>query len=216
MNALPWVSIRFVRLVWPAVATLLMACVAPRVRPMAGVPFSGPLPRTALPAGHARLVFRWVYDDPIFGARGEGVARLAPPDSVRLDFFVDGGVGSGGAILIADSLRTAGDDGRRYLPPVPLLWAALGVLRVTGSDTVARMDGDTLRVEIGQGIVFRASFGDTALVSLGRIEGGRLREQVRRDATSIVYRHFSGRRSLTLSALRRFQDPPYAQDIWRP
>jgi hypothetical protein len=196
-------------------ALLLAGCVAPRVRPITGLPYTGSLPRLALPAGHARLVFRWVYDDPIFGARGEGVARLAPPDSVRLDFFVDGGVGSGGAILIGDSLRTAGEDGVRYLPPVPLLWAALGVLRVPGADTLARVDGDSLRVEIGKGVVYRATFADTQFVTLGRIDGGRLHEKVRREPATITYRQFANRRSLTLTALRRIPDAPYDKDIWR-
>lgn len=199
-----------------ALAVLLAGCVAPRARPITGVPYTGALPRLALPPGHARLVFQWVYDDPIFGSKGEGVARLAPPDSVRLDFFVDGGVGSGGAILIGDSLRTAGEDGRRYLPPIPLLWAALGVLRVPGVDTVARVDGDSLRVDIGRGAVYRATFADTLFVTLDRIEGGRLREQVRREPVTVTYRHFAGRRSLKLTNIRRIADAPYDQDIWRP
>ena len=195
---------------------VLVACVAPRIRPLTGIPYEGRVPVTRLTPGHARLLFRWEYNDAFFSARGEGAARIAPPDSVRLDFFVDGGLGSGGAILIGDSLRTAGEDGRRYLPPVPLLWAALGVLRVSGSDTTARLDGDTIRVEIGRDPSFRAALGDSALVSLERIDGGRLREQVRRDSLRIEYRNFSSRRRLTLSSLRRVPDAPYDPAIWRP
>lgn len=195
---------------------VLVACVAPRIRPITGIPYDGNIPVTRLTPGHSRLLFRWEYDDPFFSARGEGAARIAPPDSVRLDFFVDGGLGSGGAILIGDSLRTAAEDGRRYLPPVPLLWAALGVLRVSGADTVARVDGDTIRVEIGRDPSFRAAFGDSALVALERIDGGRLREQVRRDSVRIEYRNLSSRRRLTLSSLRRVPDAPYDPAIWRP
>jgi hypothetical protein len=186
------------------------------VGPLTGLPFTGRLPSAELAPGHARLVFRWDYDDTFFGAKGEGVARIAPPDSVRLDFFVDGGVGSGGAILIGDSLRTAGEDGRRYLPPVPLLWAALGVLRVPGGDTTARVDGDTLRVQVGHEPSYRAGIAESRLATLGRIDGGRLREQVRRDTASVVYRHFGNRRRLTLSSLRRISDAPYDPSIWRP
>ncbi len=192
----------------------LVAC-APRVRPLTGIPGPVALPATQLPDGHARLIFRWVYDDPIFGAKGEGVARLAPPDSVRLDFFVDGGVGSGGAILIADSLKTAAEDGRRYLPPVPLLWAALGVLRVTGADTTMRIDGDTVRAEIGVGEVFRMAFVGRRMVTMSRIEGGRLREQVTLDSSRIAYRNFAARRRLTLTEVRRVPDAPYDPAIWR-
>lgn len=196
---------------------LAIAACAPRVRPLTGVPSTVALPAPGLPPGHARLIFRWTYDDPIFGARGEGVARVAPPDSVRLDFFVDGGVGSGGAILIGDSLRTAAEDGRRYLPPVPLLWAALGVLRISGRDTTVRLDGDTLRAEVREGAdVFRIAWSGRRMVSLGRIAGGRLREQVYQDSSRIAYRHFAARRRLTLTEVRRVSDAPYDPAIWRP
>jgi hypothetical protein len=194
----------------------VVACVAPRVRPLTGIPYEAAIPVTRLTPGHARLLFRWEYDDPFFSSRGEGAARIAPPDSVRLDFFVDGGLGSGGAILIGDTLRTAAEDGRRYLPPVPLLWAALGVLRVVGSDTTARVDQDTLRVDIGLDPVYRATFGDSGLVSLARIDGDRLREQVHRDSVRIEYRNPASRRRLTLSSLRRVPDAPYDPAIWRP
>lgn len=199
-----------------AVLVGTLGCVAPRVRPLTGIPFDGRIPVTRLTPGHARLLFRWEYDDPFYTARGEGAARLAPPDSARLDFFVDGGLGSGGAILIGDTIRTASEDGRRYLPPVPLLWAALGVLRVSGRDTVARLDGDTLRVEIGDGQIFRAVFKDESLVALERIDGGRLREDVYRDSVRIEYRNRASRRRLTLSSLRRVSDAPYDPAIWRP
>lgn len=200
-----------------ALAVLLAAAAcAPRVRPLTGVPFAGTLPRSLLPKGHARIVFRWSYDDPLFAANGEGVARIAPPDSVRLDFFVDGGVGSGGAILIGDAISTAADDGRRYLPPVPLLWAALGVLRVAGPDSLVRIDRDTLRVDIGRNPTFRAVFADTALLGLERIDGGRIRERVVRQPDRLTYRNFSAHRTLTLTALRRFEEPGFDPAIWRP
>ena len=195
---------------------MMVACAAPRIRPLTGIPYEGRVPVTRLTPGHARLLFRWEYNDAFFSARGEGAARIAPPDSVRLDFFVDGGLGSGGAILIGDSLRTAAEDGRRYLPPVPLLWAALGVFRVSGADTTVRLDGSTLRVEIGHDPSFRAALSDSVLVSLERIDGGRLREQVLRDSLRIEYRNFSSRRRLTLSSLRRVPDAPYDPAIWRP
>lgn len=205
------------RIVLPflALTSLASAC-APRVRPLVGTPFVERFPDTSLPEGHTRLVFRWEYGDPIFSARGEGVARIAPPDSVRLDFFADGGMGGGYAILIGDQLSTpANDDARRYLPPVPLLWAALGRLQVTGQDTTARLTGDTLRADIGGNPVWRATFATAALVSLQRLDGGRLRESVRRDTATIAYRNFGARRRLTLTIQRRIADPPFDEAIWR-
>lgn len=192
-----------------------LAC-APRVRPLGGLPHAGSIPVTALEPGHARLIFRWEYDDPIFGARGEGVARIAPPDSVRLDFFLDGGAGGGAAVLIGDSISTPPEgDGRRYLPPVPMLWAALGVLRVSGTDTVARVVTDTLWLELQSSSVWRAALSGPGLASLERIDGGRRREMVRRDSLHVTYRSYSARRRLTLSALRRVPERPFDQAIWR-
>lgn len=191
-----------------------VAC-APRVHPLTGTPVVDRLPDTTLPPGHVRLVFRWEYGDPIFSARGEGVARIAPPDSVRLDFFADGSMGGGYAILVGDRLTTpANDDARRYLPPVPLLWAALGRLQVTGQDTTARLAGDTLRADIGRNPVWRAAFTASSLVSLQRLEGNRLRESIRRDSAVIAYRNFGARRRLTLTVQRRIADPPFDEAIW--
>lgn len=197
-------------------AVLVAACGAPRIRPLAGLPAAVPLPRTALPTGHTRVVFRWHYGDPLFSARGEGVARIAAPDSLRLDFFADGNLGGGFAILLGDSLFSpANGDAKRYLPPVPLLWGGLGWLRVSAPDTLLRMDGDTLRAEIGSSPAWRAALVGASLVALERVEGGRLRESVHRDSSVISYRNHGARRRLTLTVLRRFDDPPFDEAIWR-
>ncbi len=193
------------------------AACAPRVKPLVGEPVVRRLPVTAVPEGHTRLVFRWDYGDPLFSAKGEGVARIAAPDSVRLDFFADGGVGGGFALLIGDQLRTpANEDAMRYLPPAALLWAALGRLDVAGQDTTARLQGDTLRADIGASPVWRVAFSGEGLVSLQRIDGGRLRESVVRDSSRISYRNFGSRRRLTLTLTRRLTDAPYDEAIWHP
>ena len=199
----------------PFLLALAIAACAPRIRPLVGIPHPNRLPATVLAPGHARLVFRWEYGDPIFSAKGEGVARIAPPDSVRLDFFADGGLGGGYALLIGDSLSTpANDDARRYLPPVPLLWAAMGRLQVFSADTTTQLDGDTLRAEIGTSPRWRVAFAGSSLLSVERIEGKRLRESVRRDSSTISYRNFGSRRRLTLIVMRRLSDPPYDEAIW--
>src|SRR5215207_9011805 len=128
-----------------------VAC-APRAGSLRGAATPVRFPATELPRGHQRLVFRWDYVDQALAAKGEGVARVASPDSVRLDFYLDGGLGGGYAVVIGDSISTpGGDDVRRYLPPVPLLWASLGRLAVPAlPDTVAKVDGGTLRADIGR------------------------------------------------------------------
>src|SRR5918999_3623313 len=126
------------------------AC-APRLRPLAGAPVPVRLPTAELPHGHRRMVFTWELRDPDFHVRGEGVARLASPDSARLDFFVGGGLGGGRAVLIGQSIRAPGGDlVRRLIPPPPLLWAALGRLAIPVlPDTTVRSEGPILRADVG-------------------------------------------------------------------
>src|SRR5207342_1644994 len=130
-------------------ATLLLASIATGCRPprVAALPGemapSRQLPTGELPPGYRKIVFDWELKDGEMTARGEGVARIASPDSVRMDFFLGGGLGSGAAILIGDSLQVPGPDMiRKLIPPRPLLWAALGRVDLPAErDTTMRVDG---------------------------------------------------------------------------
>jgi len=111
----------FVRLAG-AVATLaLAACAsAPLAGPLTGVPVAAGVPDTRLRDGYRRLIFGWEYKERLGSARGDGVARIAPPDSLRIDLFLENGSSGGFVILIADSLTAlAQDEARRSLPPEP-------------------------------------------------------------------------------------------------
>lgn len=201
-------------------ALLAIVCIGactPRVRPLPGAPAPARLPRAELPPGHREIVFQWEYADVDFRARGEGVARIAPPDSARLDLFVAGGFGGGRAWLLGDSLIAPGGAFvRRFIPPAPLMWAALGRLALPpAADTVVRVDGDTLRADIGRDDIWRATFAGGRLVRLERISGGRLQEWVTRDtAGELRYRHEGARRSLTLSITRTETVPAFDPSIW--
>ena len=193
-----------------------LAC-APRARVLRGTPVPVRLPRAELAPGYRRLVFRWDYVDQAIAARGEGVARIAAPDSVRLDFFLDGGMGSGFAIVVGDSVSTpGGDQARRYLPPVALLWAALGRLAVPPApDTVAKVDGDALRADIGQNPTWRATFASDRLIRLERIVGGRRVEWVNRGEPDIRYQNERAARSLSLKITSSDDVAPFDPAIWR-
>jgi hypothetical protein len=93
-----------------------LACASiPRAAPLTGTPAPRSLPSTALSSGYRRTVFQWEYREKIFRAHGEGVARIAPPDSVRLDFFLENGAAGGFVILLGDSLfAPAQDDAARF------------------------------------------------------------------------------------------------------
>ena len=188
---------------------LLLAGCAPRARPLLGAETRAVLPPAALPLVPQLYRFTWSYSDDTFDVKGDGVVRSDPPARSRLDLFVANGYGNGMAILEGDSLFVPGIDLiRRFLPPPPLLWGALGRLALpAGRDTVARLDGDTLRADISGTDVdkrtWRVHFAGTRLARVERIDGGRVTEWVERvpqaDSTlRLRYVNTGGRRSLQL------------------
>jgi hypothetical protein len=200
----------------PVVAMAGLSC-APRAGSLKGTPVPARFPQADLPRGSQRIVFRWDYVDQALAAKGEGVARVTAPDSVRMDFFLDGGLGGGFAIVIGDSISTpGGDQVRRYLPPVALLWAALGRLAVPPlPDTIATVDGDALHADIGRNPKWRVSFVGDRLTRLERIVDGRRLEWVSRTGSDIRYQNERSSRSLTLKISRTDASPPFDPAIWR-
>jgi len=210
------------------VVGLLLAACAPGARPLGGAPTTEALPPAALSPMPQQLQFNWTYKDETFEANGEGVVRHAPRAKARLDFFLRNGMAGGYAILVEDSLIVPGIDlVRRFLPPVPLLWATLGRLSLPATpDTVVRMDGDTLRADLGalrgrdasgaDGRAWRISFGGRALGRVERIEGGKVVEWIsrRRNSTGhweLLYVHEQARRRLGITVtdtmlVERFDD----------
>lgn len=200
-----------------AALAMALGC-APKARPLAGAPTPARLPAAELPPGRQRVDFRWEYRDGDLLASGEGVARVAAPDSVRLDLFLAGGLGGGYAIVIGNEIYTpAGDQARRVLPPAPLLWASLGRLAVPpAADTTARVDGGVLRADIGRDPTWRVTFDSAGLTRLERIQGGRLQEWAQRDGASRVrYEHVLSQRSLKLDITRTQGASEFDAAIWR-
>jgi hypothetical protein len=149
--------------------------------------------------------------------RGDGVARIASPDSVRLDFFLGGGFGGGAAVLIGDSLQVPGPQAARALvPPRALLWAALGRLDVPADrDTTVRVDAGAVRADIGTPPRWRVTFRGDTLSRLERVDAGRLQEWVERGADGAVrYRNEASRRTLTLVIQRTDAVPAFDPSIW--
>ncbi len=207
-------------------ATGATAC-TPRARALGGVESDIPLPAAELPSTPQLIRFSWTYADETFDVKGDGVVRSGPPDRARLDLFIANGYGNGMAILQGDSLFVPGIDLiRRFLPPPPLLWAALGrVALPAGRDTIVRLDGDTLRADLSgtdaDKRTWRVHFASSALRRIERIEDGRVVEWAERvpldDGTMrLRYVHNSGRRSLQLSVTETINIPEGFDDaIWR-
>ena len=160
-------------------------------------------------------------EDRDFEGRGDGAARLASPDSARVDFFLAGGLGSGAAVLIGSELRlaeAAGRLARQIVPSAPLLWATLGLAAVPSArDTVARVDGDTLRADIGKPVAWRLTFVRDTLRRVERVDGGRVVESVSRLADGHVqYRNAVSRRRLDLFVTRSDNASTFDATIWKP
>ena len=208
---------RFTRITLATIA-FTSACAPPRIAALPGAPAPVQrLPTGQLPPGHRKVVFEWEFKDSDLTARGDGVARIASPDSVRLDFFLGGGTGGGAAILVGDSLIVPGPDmARRLVPPRSLLWAAFGRLDLPAErDTVVRVDGAVLRADIGSPTHWRVTFRGDTLTRLERVDGGRLQEWVERSADKRVqYHNESSRRSLSLVIQRSDAVPEFSSSIW--
>jgi len=174
------------------------------------------LPPLALPPGHRHIVFKWDYQEGEIAARGDGAVRTAAPDSARLDFFLGGGLGAGAAVLIGDSLRAPHAElARRYIPPTPMMWAALGRLAIPSlADTTVRIDGDLLRADVGRPVQWRVTLRGDTLLSLEHISGGKITESLRRQANGVLtYEAPGARRRLTLTILRE-QPGSFDGSIW--
>jgi hypothetical protein len=221
------------RLVSPGrlVAVLLLLAVAtacvPRAKPLTGRDIRVALPEAALDPRPQLIRFAWTYEDDTFDVKGDGVVRSGPPDRARLDLFIANGYGNGMAILEGDSLFVPGIDLiRRFLPPPPLLWGALGRLALpAGRDTLTRLDGDTLRADISGTEIdkrtWRVHFAAERLVRIERIDKGRVVEWVERvpqpDGTlRLSYVNAAGRRSLKLQVSEVLTiDEGFDDAIWR-
>jgi hypothetical protein len=185
---------------------LVMIACAPAAAPLKGVLAPDrALPSPALPTGHRHIVFKWDYEEGDIAARGDGSVRTAAPDSARLDFFLGGGLGAGAAVLIGDSLRAPNAQlARRYIPPTPMMWAALGRLAIPAlPDTVVRIDGDLLRADVGRPVQWRVAIRGDTLIGLEHISGGKITESFSRGPNgSLTYAAPGARRRLRLTVLR--------------
>jgi hypothetical protein len=202
------------------VLALAAAACSPRAPALGGVPAPVRIPQQALAPGHRKIVFDFVYQDPDLTLRGEGVARTAAPDSVRLDFFVNN-ESVGNAIIVGDALLQARPKiARQLLPPLPFLWAAMGVFRVpSAADTIARVDSDTLRIEIAGHPAWRATFMDSELLRLDQIDDGRIPRTVVRTGGAagarVKFAEPRAQRSLEITLRQVDTLPPFDAAIWR-
>lgn len=200
-----------------AALTLAAGC-APRATALVGTEVApSRIPVAALPRARQLVAFTWAYEDADLRAQGEGAARVAPPDSARLDLFLAGGMGGGQALVLGDSLILPSSGGmlKRFLPPVAMFWAALGRLAVPPGDTAVRVDGATTRADIARGPdVMRATFEGGQLAVLEHVVGGSIAERLTRAGPRLTYEHLGYRRRLTLVLTRTTDAASFDAAIW--
>jgi hypothetical protein len=107
--------------------------------------------RETLPRHPTAIRFRWKYRDDRLSAAGRGQVRIAPPDSLRLDYAATLGVKTGAGVVVGDSMRWADPeaDVRTLVPAIPMLWAALGFVQAAPDS--AAVSGGRLGAEGGAG-----------------------------------------------------------------
>jgi len=196
-----------------------LAGCAPRAVPLKGTPApERALPSIELVGKHRRIVFRWNFEENSIMARGEGAVRASSPDSARVDLFLNGGIAVGRAILIGNTIRATNQEQvGKFLPPPPLLWAALGRLAIPAlPDTVVTVEGDVLHADIGRPATWRVTIKGTRVMQLARLSGGRIVEVVTRDDGGRLLYEVPGRRKLWLGITRDEEVPAFDASIWGP
>lgn len=211
-----------------AAAPLLAACAA-RSAPPAGPP-DPELAREAVEATAPRrtvqILFDWNVRERDARFSGRGVARVQSPYHARLDLFGPRGEGYLTAALVQDDLRLPPAAQDAPVPPPPLLWSALGVLRPPADAELlgTERDGAVLRLEYGNGAGrwrYRLEGGQLLYAEWLPADGGRHTVELRpgegdgppREAR---YRDWAAFVELVLMLDAVEDAPPFPPEIWTP
>lgn len=84
-----------------------------------------------VPRQHTLIRFRWKYRDAGKSYAGRAAVRIAPADSLRIDYAGPFNWGAGAALVVGDTTVWADPEKnfRSLVPAVRMLWAGLGVVR---------------------------------------------------------------------------------------
>lgn len=174
-----------------------------------------------------RIVFDWSSNDRGARAGGRGVARVEPPDRIRLDLFLENGELAVKAALIGRELRLPPGAPDDILPPPDFLWGALGVFRPAIGSTL--LGGRVLedgamrfdyRLDDREGIAFR--FAGDELLEVELTEAGHVvqRVEIEHDGESYPararYRNLAEFRELRIERDQVERVEGFPPDIWRP
>ena len=174
-----------------------------------------------------RVVFDWYSNEAGTRASGRGVARIAPPDRVRLDLFLENGEIAAKAAMIGRELRLPDGAPEEILPPPDFMWGALGFFRPILGSTLIEVesfaDGSLrlrYRLDDRRELRYRAAGSD--LVEVEMTESGDVVQRIRTEhddedfPKSARYRNMAEFRELRIerAAVERVESFP--TDIWDP
>ena len=199
-------------------ATLLGAACGPRrlevVAPMSDAATTArSLERTTGLVEPLHIQFAWRLNESGSRMDGVGVARVEPPYRARLDLFLENGETVLSAALVDGELRLPPGAREDILPPLDLMWGALGVFRpITGAELVGgeRLEGDIerLRYRLPDGAELSYELADGDLRAVEVLRGDDVVEWVRvtgsgdadgRYPTEAIYRNLADYRELTIT-----------------
>ena len=192
--------------------------------PVAGDSFAALAART-VPRSAELVRLRWRYDDGNQEAAGRAAARLAPPDSLRLDVAVPV-VGRATLVLAGDSSWAQPDEAAGALPRSRLgLWALFGIIPrpgpLTRVETGAAADRRLYRLTAPDGgVTVLECRGDT-LLGATELRGDRVvgRLRLTRDAAGAVVKadatDFAHGMRFIAEVEHRETSEPFSPEIWR-
>lgn len=131
------------------------------------------------PTENRQFRFKFKFKDPKGNVGGRGAARIAVPDSLRLDMQGPFGLGKGAAMVVGDSTEwIRGPDAiKRIVPDFRLMWSMLGIARPApeGAELTASVAGDVTAWSYGSAsdtVEYVRTTGATpTLVALVRKDG---------------------------------------------
>jgi hypothetical protein len=175
------------------------------------------------------LVFSWTFTEENARFAGRGSTRVQPPYHARLDLFGPRGETYLAAAAVGDELRlppALPEAMRSVVPPVALLWSALGVLRapVGAALDLTYQSGDTTIVGYARNSErwrFRAVRGRLEYAEWNGPDSGRRTVELRGAGAHnlpavAVYRDWAAFRELTLTLEQVNEAAAFPPETWQP
>lgn len=181
--------------------------------------------RASAPTRYEIVRFNWRSDDGSLQISGNGAARTAPPDSVRIDMSASLGIGRATILLMGnDAQAQPAMLVDRILPDRYALWAMLGHLRAPAdAATIERLDEQdrtVWRVTDARGRITLFEVRAGTLIGATREEQGRTTSQLRltRNPDGTLARaqltEFSRSLRLEVEVTGREASEPFAAETW--